>query len=198
MRMLVNLYQGVFGWLERVTEGWFLGLSARFLFAGVLFMYFWNSALTKFGDGALGFLFPSTGAYAQILPHITEAAGYDISQISFFPYGLIVLLGTWGEVVIPVLIVVGLFTRAASIGFIGFVIVMSIVDVVGHGVDMPTIGALFDRHPSALIFDQRALWIFLATVLVIRGPGVFSLDWVLGKWFGIHHETGISDTKSHA
>ncbi|WP_074882167.1 DoxX family protein [Pseudovibrio axinellae] len=196
--MLVSLYQGVFGWLDRVTNGWFLGLAARFLFAGVLFMYFWNSALLKFGDGAFGFLFLSAGAYAQILPQITEAAGYDVSQIAFFPYGIIVLLGTWGEIIIPVLIVVGLFTRAASVGFIGFVIVMSIVDVVGHGVDLLTLGALFDRHPSALIFDQRALWIFLATVLVIRGPGVFSLDWALGKAFGIHHETGISDTKSKA
>ncbi len=180
MGQLVRWYQSVFDWLERITDGWFLGLLARFLFAGVLFMYFWNSALTKFGDGVLGFLTPSTGAYAQILPQITEAAGYDVSQIAFFPYGLIVLLGTWGEVIIPVLIVIGLFTRAASLGFIGFVVVMSIVDVVGHGVDLPTIGQWFDRHPSALIFDQRALWIFLATVMVLRGPGALSLDRLIG------------------
>lgn len=184
MRLVVDLYTGVFGWLERVTEGWFLGLVARFLFAGVLFGYFWNSALTKLGDGFFGFLSPSTGAYAQILPHITEAAGYDISQIAFFPYGLIVLLGTWGEIIIPLLIVVGLFTRAASIGFIGFVIVMSIVDVTGHGVDATTIGSLFDRFPTALLWDQRALWVFLAVVLTVKGAGVFSADYLLSKWWG--------------
>ncbi len=190
MRMLVNLYQGIFGWLERMTDGWFLGLTARFLFAGILFMYFWKSAMTKLGDGFFGFFSPTTGAYAQILPQITEAAGYDVSQIPFFPYGLIVLLGTWAEIIIPILIVVGLFTRAASVGFIGFVIVMSVVDVVGHGVAGPTIGAFFDGNPSSLIVDQRSLWIFLAIVLVIRGPGVFSLDWVLGKWFGVADTQG--------
>ncbi|GHB38504.1 hypothetical protein GCM10007094_29940 [Pseudovibrio japonicus] len=196
--MLVNLYQGIFGWLERVTDGWFLGLTARFLFAGILFMYFWNSAMTKLGDGFFGFLSPTAGAYAQILPQITEAAGYDVSQIPFLPYGLIVLLGTWAEIVIPVLIVLGLFTRAASVGFIGFVIVMSVVDVVGHGVAGATIGAFFDGNPSSVIVDQRALWIFLAIVLVVRGPGVFSLDWVLGKWFGVQHEAGTKDSKSLA
>ncbi len=196
MRMLVNLYQGIFGWLERVTDGWFLGLTARFLFAGILFMYFWKSAMTKLGDGFFGFLFPSAGAYAQILPQITEAASYDVSQIPFFPYGLIVLLGMWAEIIIPILIVLGLFTRAASIGFIGFVIVMSVVDVVGHGVGAATIGAFFDGNPSSMIVDQRSLWIFLAIVLVIRGPGVFSLDWVLGKWWGVQQGGGVAGAKS--
>ena len=45
-----------------------LPLLARFTFGAVLAMYFWASALTKLGDGFLGFLFPGAGAYVQIFP----------------------------------------------------------------------------------------------------------------------------------
>ena len=154
---LVNLYHSVFGTIERLTNGWFLGLAARLVFASVLLTYFMKSALTKVGDGFFGFLLPSTGAYVQILPSLMEKVGYDTSQIAFFPYGLIVLLGTWGEFVLPILVVVGLFTRAVSLGMIVFIIVMSYVDITGHGADAKTIGALFDGEPYAIIADDRLM-----------------------------------------
>ena len=47
---------------------------ARLVFAGVLLIYFWNSARTKIGDGLFGFLHPSDGAYIQIFPKAAEAA----------------------------------------------------------------------------------------------------------------------------
>ncbi|GGB32276.1 hypothetical protein GCM10011316_00480 [Roseibium aquae] len=177
---LVRIYTTMFGALERLTNGWFLGLAARFVFASVLLMYFWNSGLTKLGNGFLGFLSPSAGAYAQILPQMMEQVSYDTSQIAFFPFGLIVLLGTWAEFILPLLIVVGLFTRAASLGMIVFIIVMSYVDVVGHGADPSTIGALFDGNPSSMIADQRLLWIFLLLVPLLKGPGWVSLDALFG------------------
>ncbi|MDD7911846.1 MULTISPECIES: DoxX family protein [Pseudovibrio] len=178
---LVSIYTGIFGAIERAAGDWFLGLLARVVFASVLFGYFWNSALTKISDGLLGFLTPTTGAYAQILPQITEAAGYDVSQIAFFPYGLIVLMGTWAEFVLPVLVVIGLFTRGASLAMIGFLIVMTYVDITGHHVDMGTIGGFFDNAPNSVIADQRVMWGFLLLYLVIRGPGLLSVDGLLGK-----------------
>ena len=45
-----------------------------------------------------------------------KAVGYDVSQISFFPYGLLVYLGTYAEFIFPVLILVGLFTRLSAAG----------------------------------------------------------------------------------
>ncbi|WP_201057256.1 hypothetical protein, partial [Marichromatium gracile] len=75
----VRLYVAVFGVVERLAGDWFLGLVARLVFASVLLLYFWKSALTKIGAGYAGFLEPTAGAYAQILPQITEQAGYDIS-----------------------------------------------------------------------------------------------------------------------
>ena len=47
---------------------WLIPTLARIVFAGVLLVYYWNSAATKVGDGIFGIIFPSVGAYAQILP----------------------------------------------------------------------------------------------------------------------------------
>ncbi len=181
--LLVNLHGIVFGKVEKLTNGWLLGFAARFVFAATLLVYFFNSALTKIGPGPFGFLSPSDGAYAQILPGLMEQVGYDTSQIAFMPYGLIVLFGTWAEFVLPVLVTIGLFTRIASFGMIGFIVVMSYVDITGHHVDAATIGALFDGNPGSLIADQRLMWIFILLVLVLKGAGRLSLDALLGGYY---------------
>jgi len=179
----VRLYALFFGVLERLTEGWFLGLASRVVFAAVLFQFFWNSALTKIGGSIMNIFTPTAGAYAQMLPALMEQVSYDTSQIAFFPYGLIVLLGTWGEFILPVLVVVGLFTRAASLGMIVFILVMSYVDITGHGADAKTVGALFDGDPYAIISDDRLLWIFLLLVPALKGGGLISLDTLLGSQY---------------
>ena len=61
---LRTLHDAVFGAIERLAEGWFLGFAARFVFAAVLLVYFVNSALLKFEGGPFSFSF---GAYIQIL-----------------------------------------------------------------------------------------------------------------------------------
>ncbi|MEM9629681.1 MAG: DoxX family protein [Pseudomonadota bacterium] len=179
----VRLYTIVFGALERLTNGWFLGLAARFIFAAVLLQFFLNSAMTKIGGSVMNIFTPTAGAYAQMFPQLMEQVSYDTSQIAFFPYGLLVLLGTWGEFILPVMVVLGLFTRFASVGMIVFIIVMSYVDIYGHGADAKTIGALFDGQPYAIISDDRLLWIFLLLVPTLKGPGVISLDWLLGSYY---------------
>lgn len=171
-----SLHGSVFGGLQRGLQDWFLGLFARLVFAAVLFVYFFNSALTKIGEGTFGFLTVTDNAYFQILPTVVEQYDFDASQIPFFPYQLIVLAGTYAEIILPILIVVGLFTRIAALGMIGFVAVQSYVDITFHGADETTVGAWFDRLSDATILDQRALWIFLLVYLVIRGAGAISLD----------------------
>lgn len=150
---------------------------ARFLFSAVLFMYYWNSGLTKIGDGLFS---PSLGAYAQIFPGAMEAAGFDVSQLSSFHW-LVVVLGTYAEFALPILIVLGLLTRLAALGMIGFVAVQSLVDLYGHGgiADPATVGAWFDRLPDGVILDQRAFWVFLLATLLLKGAGPLSLDRLL-------------------
>ncbi|MEL6299810.1 MAG: DoxX family protein [Pseudomonadota bacterium] len=180
-RALEALYSGVFGAIQNLLGDWFLGLSARLVFGSVLFFYFINSAFTKVESGFPGIFVPTMNAYAQIAPKAMEAANYDASQLPFMPYGLMVYAGTYAELLLPALILVGLFTRAASLGMIAFIGVMTYVDITQHNVDAETIGTVFDRIQNSAIADQRLLWIFPLLYLVIRGPGFVSLDAVFGR-----------------
>lgn len=172
MTALLSLYAGLTARLEQAD--WLLPTLARFLFAAVLMVYFLNSGLTKLGDGLAGIWTPSVGAYAQIFPKVLEAAGYDADALSLF-HRLVVLAGTWAEFLLPAMIVLGIFTRLAAVGMIGFVVVQSLTDIYGHDAT-DAIGGWFDRFPDAVILDQRALWIFLLFVLVIKGAGPLSFD----------------------
>ena len=183
MTRLITPYLSVARSLDRAGDV-LLPTLARLLFVAVLFGYYWNSATTKLGDGFFGFLTPSNGAYIQIFPRVVESVGYDISRLGVF-HGAVVVAGTISEFALPVLLTIGLATRFAALGMIGFVAVQSWVDVVGHGLGETDIGGWFDRLPSALILDQRAFWVFALLVLVFKGAGPISADFALlrsGFW----------------
>ena len=148
---------------------------ARLTFAAVLLGYFWRSALTKVGDGPLGVLNPSDGAYVQIFPRAAEAAGYNFASFGAFHWA-VVTAGTLAEFILPFLILIGLLTRLASLGMIGFVMVQSLTDVWGHGVGGDDLGAWFDGASDALVLDQRALWVMVLLVPVFLGAGPLSAD----------------------
>lgn len=175
MNALSRVHSAIFDPLDRVD--WLLPTLARFLFAAVLAMYFWVSGLTKLGEGVLGIFQPSLGAYAQIFPKQMEAVGYDITQLTFYHWA-VVTAGTVAEFVLPLLIIVGLFTRLASLGMIGFIVVQSLTDLNGHNKwgDGLVLGAWFDAPSNSLIMDQRALWVFLLLLLVMKGAGPLSFD----------------------
>lgn len=178
MTAFLFLYQTLATRLNKAD--WVLSTMARFLFAALFLMYFWVSGLTKLGDGLWGVFSPSVGAYAQIFPRAMEAAGYDSNQLSLF-HTWVVLAGTWAEFLLPFLIVIGLLTRLSALGMIGFVILQTLTDLYGHGAieEASTLGAWFDKAPDAVILDQRALWVFLLLVLVIKGAGPLSVDRLL-------------------
>lgn len=154
-----------------------LGLAGRAVFAATLAGFFWSSALTKIDGFGL-----SLNGYAQIFPRAMEAVNYDASQLGLAAH-LVVAAGTAAELALPLLLILGLATRLAALGMLGFVIVMSLTDIIGHGVDASAIGALFDRQPDAPILDQRLLWGFLFTTLALTGGGWLSLDhWLRRRW----------------
>lgn len=179
MNSLISLHNRAATALDRSAD-WVTPTLARVLFAAVLFSYYWSSANTKLGDGVLGFLRPSSGAYIQIFPKAVEAVGYDTSQLNAFHW-LVVVAGTWAEFILPVLIVLGLLTRLSSLGMIAFIAVQTLVDITGHNLAAADIGAWFDKGASSLIADQRAMWVFPLLVLVFRGGGPLSLDRVFTR-----------------
>ncbi len=176
---MLALYDRTAGGLARLAPA-VLPTLARLTFAAVLLVYFWNSARTKLGDGLLGLFRPSDGAYIQIFPKAVEAAGYDFAQLGLFHWA-VALAGTWAELLLPLLIVIGLLTRLAALGMIGFVLVQSATDILGHGVAGDDLGRWFDAASGALVLDQRALWVFLLATLVLIGGGPLSLDRLLAR-----------------
>ncbi len=177
---LLAPYNALTARLEALSPA-LLPTLARFVFAATLLLYYWNSASTKLGGAGIGGLFsPSFNAFAQIFPKGAEAVSYDIAQATLFQKAVI-LAGTWAEFVLPALILLGLFTRLAALGMIGFVALQSLTDLFGHGgiSDPATLGAWFDAAPDGIILDQRAYWLFLLIVLVLKGGGPLSLDRLL-------------------
>ncbi len=180
IRALTSLHNAIFSGLEHIATP-VLTTLARFIFAAVLLVYYWNSGLTKLGDGFLGFLFPSDGAYIQIFPKTVEAAGYDFSALGAYHWAVVVA-GTWAEFLLPLAIVLGLFTRLAALGMIGFIAVQTWVDLYGHGgIENGTLGAWFDRMPDSIVLDQRAFWMFILLYVVFRGGGPLSVDRILSS-----------------
>ncbi|MEM0937638.1 MAG: DoxX family protein [Pseudomonadota bacterium] len=179
MTALVTLHDRAFAWLDNAISGVLLPTLARLVFAGVLLVYFWRSGVTKLGDGIFGFISLDAGTYIQMFPKAFEAAGYDPSAMGF-GYTLLAIVGTWSEFILPLLVVIGLFTRLAALGMIGFVIVQSVTDIVGHNADAETVGQWFDAASGALIVDQRAFWLFVLLFLALRGAGPLSIDYFLG------------------
>jgi putative oxidoreductase len=167
MTQLFRIYDQCVALMARQAD-WLLPGLARLIFAGVLLAYFWASAATKL-DGPFS---PTIGAYGQIFPRAFDAVGFDPDKLGLWHW-LVALAGAWAEFLLPALIVLGLFTRLAALGMIGFVLVQSLTDIFGHGVDS---GAWFDRASDALILDQRAFWLFLLALLVVKGPGPLSAD----------------------
>ena len=93
-----------------------------------------------------------------------------------------VLVGTWAEFILPALIILGLTTRLAALGMIGFIILQSLTDLYGHGglARPKTLSVWFDKVPDGIIPDQRAFWLFTLLVLLLKGGGAVSLGRILG------------------
>lgn len=173
---LRRTHDAVFEGVESALDSWATGLFARFVFASVLMNFFVNSALAKVtGDGGLfDYLTVEVLAIRQIAPAAFEAADGDPAKIDFLTW-VVAYAGTYAEFLLPILIVIGLFTRLASLAMIGFIAVMTYVDVTGHGARF-SLDKMFDGRANDSFVDQRLLWLVPLVYLVIRGAGAISLD----------------------
>lgn len=178
MHRLTSLHAAIFAPVARLGDH-LIPLLARLVFAATLLRYYWNSAGTKVWDrkgeeGLLDFFTLESGTYAQMFPKAFEAAGYNTAKLGV-GYDLVAYAGSYAEWGLPLLIVIGLFTRLAALGMIGFVVVQTFVDVTGHGAKP---GMLFDTRYE--LMDERTLWVFAFAVLVIKGAGLVSIDRLMG------------------
>lgn len=128
---------------------------------------FWKSGLTRWDD------FPS--GYLTKLSFSTKYLFVNEFKLHFFwgemaiPFPEIVgYLTAVAEIALPVVIIIGLLTRFGGLALLGMAVVIQLV------------------YPEALFntvdpMNSHALWMAYAVVIVIFGPGMFSLDYVLRK-----------------
>lgn len=94
----------------------------------------------------------------------TLALFQDEYRVPLLSPAVAAVLGTGGELVLPVLLVLGLFGRFAALG-------LSVVNAVA-------VVSLADIAPAAL--QQHVFWGSLLAAVVLWGPGKWSLD---GWWW---------------
>ena len=152
MKKLIGIYDQAVGMVtSKFAEGIML-LFVRVALAGI----FWRSARTKVEEGSL-----------------LEVSENALFQFSEEPFNNVPILNgdlgayvtTYAEHFLPILIVLGLFTR---IGATGLLIMTMVIQ-------------LFVFTEGAVWWQTHILWVALALTLIVRGGGIFSLDALLTR-----------------
>jgi putative oxidoreductase len=123
-------------------------IFVRLALAGI----FWMSGRTKVEEGSL--LTVSENAIYQFSEE-------PFSNVPLLPSDIAAYLTTYAEHILPILLVLGLFTRLSALALMGMTLVIQ-----------------FFVFPEAW-WQVHILWVALAMVLIVRGGGVLTLDRLL-------------------
>ncbi|MFO1372108.1 MAG: DoxX family protein [Candidatus Competibacteraceae bacterium] len=139
--------------------------------AGITAVYHWLDKAAPLSD----LLIRLWVANAFFQSGLTKIASFDTTiqlftyeyMVPFLPPTVAAVLGTFVELVFPVLLALGLATRpAAAVLFIfNIIAVISYPELMGAGL------------------RDHQLWGMLLLAPLLRGPGALSLDHWLSKWF---------------
>jgi putative oxidoreductase len=144
IRRLVTVYQGLASRFDNLQP------LAALLARGYVAQVFFLSGLTKLRDWS-----------------VTIALFQDEYKVPLLSPEAAAMLGTFGELALPVLLLLGLGGRFAALGLL----VVNAVAVI----------SLSDIAPAAL--QQHITWGVLLGALAVYGPGKWALDHGLGRFF---------------
>ena len=113
---------------------------------------FWRSGRTKVEEGSL---FDISDTTYFLFEH--EYSGVPI------PHDIAAPMATFAEHFFPILLVLGLATRFSALALLGMTMVIQ-----------------FFVYPEAW-WATHILWAAMATILISRGAGLFSVDHLIGK-----------------
>lgn len=169
-----GLLRGIFGLLDAIPDS-FLSLCARIFPAAV----FWLSGETKVDgddiitlfqkakdgqlqDSALAFLHKLAG---MPLKDSTVSLFQDEYKVPLLDPAVAAHLAAFAEHFFPFLLVLGLASRFAALGLLGMTAVIEIF-----------------VYPDS--WPLHGVWATCFLVVIARGAGVLSLDYVIAKLFG--------------
>lgn len=152
-----GVLQRVVAWFERIPES-AIALLARVSIAGV----FWRSGQTKIEGFALDLV---EGRFEFGLPRLASSTVdlfRDEYRLPLLSPETAALMASIGEHVLPALLLLGLGTRFAAFGLLAMTAVIQTL-----------------VYPGA--WPTHGVWAAVLLWLMVRGPGVFSLDCVLAR-----------------
>ena len=101
----------------------------------------------------------------------------DEYHVPLLPPPLAAVLGTAGELILPVLLIIGLAGRLSALGLFA----VNAIAVISYA------HVLLSKGFEAAV-AQHYLWGFMLLVLVVYGPGSLSVDHFLGGKSGAHQQ----------
>lgn len=155
---------GPAAWVQRVHRLFsgipesLIALLGRFSIAAV----FWKSGQTKVEGFAVDFV---GGTFELGMPRLSESAVYlfrEEYRLPLLPPELAAVLAAIGEHVLPLLLLIGLATRLSAFGLLVMTAVIQIL-----------------VYPGA--YATHGVWAAVLLWLMVRGPGVASVDHVLAR-----------------
>jgi putative oxidoreductase len=90
----------------------------------------------------------------------------DVHPLPGIPAELAATFGTAGELILPVLLALGLFGRVGALGLLVMTAVIQFIVPAEYGI----------------MSEMHYLWMMLLGVIVLKGPGKFSLDALIAKF----------------
>ncbi len=134
-----------------LSDSWFEQLTLLFVRVA-LGGIFWRSGRTKVDEG-------SWLSVSDTAKFLFEEEYKNVP----LPAEFAAYLATYAEHLFPALLFIGLFTRLSALALLGMTMVIQIF-----------------VYPEAW-WSVHIIWVALALVLIVRGPGAISVDAVLAK-----------------
>lgn len=153
----------VHGLFERIPHS-LIALLARFSIAAV----FWNSGQTKVTGFALNLV---SGEFSLGWPRLSESAVSLFEEeyrLPFLSPALAAPMAAFAEHLFPLLLLIGLGTRLSAMALLGMTLVIQLF-----------------VYPGA--YPTHGTWAVVLLYLMVRGPGLVSIDHWLGRAYRHQH-----------
>ena len=153
--MMMNLIKKAIDMVTGAVPEAIALLVTRIALAGI----FWRSARTKVEEGSWLTIKEST---------FFQFGDEPFNNVPILNGDLGAYVTTYAEHILPILVVLGLFTRLGAAGLLVMTLVIQ----------------FFVFPTSAHWWNTHIIWVALALVLIVRGGGMFSVDRLMGHKFG--------------
>jgi thiosulfate dehydrogenase [quinone] large subunit len=155
----------------KVSRGPMIAITVLRVFVGWHFLYEGIAKLTAPSWSAAGYLKQARGPFADLFKWLAGEPNLLANAD---------LITMWGLTIVGILLILGLFTRLASLGGIGFIVLFYLCNppFVGYFYSIPTEG-------SYLIVNKNLVELGALVVILVTGSGRFAgLDRLVHGLFG--------------